>query len=514
MKVAVTDVSFSLGGTTFGPSVTGLFEITNAGVAGSLTTTTPITIGDPSTTDFGVYFSADATIAFNTSNTAVNDVFNLAGGGTATLSAPAGPYFGVTLTLNALKVYVASTEYDLAGTFVLEQTTVNGSSELVIAATNVSLGTASNGIQNGSGALIITSKGIVGRIDATVVGSYDGFSGGATVTIAFNTDSNTSDPAVQQTITIGGHTTLVNGVPTTVGATTIDVALKSGAPIPSDTWSVSLGNVSIDLGGFATLTASDLTILSNGPDGSTTYSGTNVELFFGDGPYRVGGQPTGALNPDAIGLLIDATTFEVIVEQNKSFAIVASGSASLVGLDGLTLTTGAVNVRINTTGAKVLDFTSAAFVEQVSVTDMHLNAAGIVDLGGSADVHAAPERAGRRRHPDGDARDQRPDLRSADSGLRLERRRALLVRWRPRLPARLPAAERRLDLQRPGRAEHAVDQLDAAVDRPDRRPRSAVGEPGDLARDAQRAGLHRRPAHRLQREPGSTRPRSRHPRSR
>src|SRR5699024_10034195 len=122
--------------------------------------------------------------------------------------------------------------------------------------------------------------------------------------------------------------------------TTISVAMKDGSPIAPDSWSVSLGNVSIDLGGFATLTASDLTLQSSGGDGSKTYSGAGVELFVGDGPHRVGGQPTGALSPDAIGLLITATTFKVIVEADKSFAIQATGSVSLVGLDGLTLTTG------------------------------------------------------------------------------------------------------------------------------------------------------------------------------
>ena len=382
-------VTFGLGDQSWTLPVTGLFAITKGGVAGSLTTTSPISYstGDTTGSGVGASFSADATIAFNTSATAVHSTFNLVGGSSQTLVLPGGPYFSATLTLDAahpLLINVLGNKYTLSGTFALEQ--VNG--ELVIAAANVAssltVGPVQGDLVNGSGAIIVTSGGIVGRIDATVSGSISGLSGvsaGGAVTIVFNT---TGTPLEQQV---------------TVGTTTVDVGVPNGpssqgggyAPIPANYWDVKLANVSIDLGGFVTLTAGSFSI-----DSSGYYEATNVELFFGDGPYRIGGTPSGALNPDAIGLLIDATSFKAYIDPSNSnaFAIVASGSVSLVGLDGLTLTTGTVNVRINTSGKAQagLGFGSAAWIEEVDITGLDLSAAGIVDLSGDATF---------TRHPSG-----------------------------------------------------------------------------------------------------------------
>src|SRR6185437_8425640 len=129
---------------------------------------------------------------------------------------------------------------------------------------------------------------------------------------------------------------------------------------------------------FITLTAGQFTI---GSDGS--YSATNVDVFFGDGPYHVGNSPNGAVNPDAIGLLIHASTFQAVKESNGTFAITASGLAEMIGIDGLTLA-GSVTVKINTTGLPVLGFTSGAYIEEVDVTGFDLSAGGIINLKGDA----------------------------------------------------------------------------------------------------------------------------------
>ena len=380
IAILAPGVTFGLGDETWTAPVTGLFAITSGGVAGSLTTINPITysVGDTTGNGFGASFSATATIAFNTSATGVNTTFNLVGGSTMSLVLPGGPYFSATLTLTTgqpLLINVLGAKYTLSGTFALED--VNG--ELVIAATNVAssltAGPVQGSITNGSGAIVVTNGGIVGRIDATVSGSISGLSGvsaGGKVTVTFNTTGQ----AFQQQIAVGS-TTIQLGVPNGPNSST-----GGFTPIAAHSWSVNLGNVSIDLGGFVTLSAGSFSI-----DSSGYYVASGVELFFGDGPYRLGDPVTGALNPDAIGLLISATSFKAYINPNDSskFAIAASGNVTLVGLDGLTLTEQSINVRINTSGqAQVgLGFNSAAFIEEVDVTGLDLSAAGIIDLKGT-----------------------------------------------------------------------------------------------------------------------------------
>src|SRR6201999_938851 len=125
------------------------------------------------------------TFSFNTSNAAVNNTF-----GGVTISVPAGPFFGFSLTLDAahpLTITALGPHYTLSGTFLLEQ--VNG--QFIIAATNVaSTATIGGGfnvdITNGNAAFIITGTGVVGTVSAKVgVGATGIFSAGADVAVTF-----------------------------------------------------------------------------------------------------------------------------------------------------------------------------------------------------------------------------------------------------------------------------------------------------------------------------------------
>src|SRR5262249_37418317 len=67
----------------------------------------------------------------------------------------------------------------------------------------------------------------------------------------------------------------------------------------------------------------------------TEYGAKNVEIFLGDGPYRLA---DGSVNPDAIGVVVtNATLGAVKFTATGKFAIYAYGQAAFVGLDGLTI---------------------------------------------------------------------------------------------------------------------------------------------------------------------------------
>ena len=125
-------------------------------------------------------------------------------------------------------------------------------------------------------------------------------------------------------------------------------------------------------------------------------------MFFGDGPYRL---DDNSVNPDAIGLVITNGTLGAVEYADGTFAIFAQGTASLVGLDGLTIS-GTVTVKVNQTGHAVTDhilmpdgatpnfvnmpFTSSARVTEVDATGIDISAAGIVTIHGDVTFKLQP----------------------------------------------------------------------------------------------------------------------------
>ena len=111
---------------------------------------------------------------------------------------------------------------------------------------------------------------------------------------------------------------------------------------------VRLANASVSFGDFLTLTG-DFTI-GISPTASS-YGARNVEVFLGDGPYRLADK---SVNPDAIGVVVTNGTLGAVKFADGTFAIYAYGQAALVGLDGLTIS-GNLLVRINNSGRAVTD---------------------------------------------------------------------------------------------------------------------------------------------------------------
>ena len=58
--------------------------------------------------------------------------------------------------------------------------------------------------------------------------------------------------------------------------------------------------------------------VGSGANGSTVYGATNVEVFFGDGPYRL---DDNSVNPDAIGLVVTNGFVGAVKFADGSFAI-------------------------------------------------------------------------------------------------------------------------------------------------------------------------------------------------
>ena len=288
------------------------------------------------------------------------------------LNVPAGSFFSVTLANAELDLYVgSSTPYQLGGTFAIQ--VQNGTT--IIAATGVHISFAYSGIgsvslTNGQGAIVIGATGVAGVLTGDFAGNLSslGASAQAQVSLSFNTSQTA---AVNQTVTIGGHSITVN--------------VAAGA------WLLGLTNATVSFGDFLTLSGNFA--FGSGAGGSTVYGASNVEVFFGDGPYRL---PDGSVNPDAIGILVSDGFVGAVKESDGTFALYAQGHAQLVGLDGLTIS-GLVTIKINQTGRVVTDqiptppgadpmpqmpFTTGAYTQTVtgSVT---LSAAGVFTVGGT-----------------------------------------------------------------------------------------------------------------------------------
>ena len=76
------------------------------------------------------------------------------------------------------------------------------------------------------------------------------------------------------------------------------------------------------------------------------FAGDGLTIFLGRGPAKL---DTGETNPLATGVLLTNGRIGLI-RIGSTYALVASGTVSLIGVAGVTLT-GTVAARVNTTGA-------------------------------------------------------------------------------------------------------------------------------------------------------------------
>ena len=384
----------------------------------------------------GLTFNADEiSVAVNTTNRRVLETFLLPDGPDAgdepdeeVLDLGAGPMFRLEVLDLDIAVKVAGKDaVTLHGDFSIEQLTIptgptTSRKVLKIGATDVGIATpfidAAAGevsLSGGQGAFVVYSAvpgqptaptGIAGVLSGTFVMATPILQAGSEVILRFNTMAG----AVNETVTVGGSTLRVD--------------------VPGNTFQLTFRNVSVEFPPFLSLKG-DFTFGSSDTNGNNRpdrfiYGAKNVELFLGAGPYRLA---DGSVNPDAIGVLVSGATVGVVklaganddpaFTTDDTFAIFASGTAALIGLEGLTVS-GTIRVLINHTGQVIVDsillpgapgtpderilmpFTTNRYVEQFEAgftaqgtptppeQQLAISAAGIFTLRGSVRFSVQP----------------------------------------------------------------------------------------------------------------------------
>ena len=267
------------------------------------------------------------------------------------LDLPAGPFLRLVGSVDISIVTGVSgvPDFTLSGDFTFEQITMQGSGikAIRVGAANVSSTivdpSSGNGISfsDGVGGFIIINNptagttGIAGVMSLTTDIDLGFASAGGTVVL----EMNNTGGAVDQTISVGGK----------------NIAIKFSST-EGNVVRFAVLDASIEFPPFFSLTG-DFTIQTVGSD--TLYGARNVEIFLG---YIPEGETlrddAGNLNPDAIGLLVTNATLGMIERPSgapaggKLRAVYAYGNASLVGLEGLTIT-GSITVRISNLGQAV-----------------------------------------------------------------------------------------------------------------------------------------------------------------
>ena len=316
-------------GPTAGPAIvtvangSGELLITSQGVAGDLHLT-GVTVSLPGGLQLG---TGAFELQMSTLPTAVTEQFTIpASSGPETLSLPAGPYVSVSITAVSLTI---SQSVSLTGNFLFQEQGSGSSAVTVIAVSNVGASAGGLTLSGGQGALVITSGGIAGIFSGKVSGS----SGGVQVSAQGILQVDSNGAAVDQTVTVGGQS--------------IEIKFgQSTAPV----FTISLSNASINIGDFVSITGN----VSFGSDpadgaGAESFAGNGLQVFLGQGPATL---PDGSINPLATGVLLANAQIglvEIPGTSGTTYALVASGTATLVGVSGITVT-GTVTVQFNNTG--------------------------------------------------------------------------------------------------------------------------------------------------------------------
>ncbi|HWW00016.1 MAG TPA: Calx-beta domain-containing protein [Candidatus Acidoferrum sp.] len=316
VTVAAANVSFGLGTVTNNlvsiSNGSAAFIISANGVAGQGTVT--VGVSAP-----GVTLSGTFGVAVNQTNGAVNETVTI-GGSPVTVNLPAGPYLqvsGTGITLGFLGITVT-------GDFSFEQKTTTTNTQLVtVVANNVgfNFGTSLITATGGSGFFVLNDSGIVGQGSITInIGAFGGFSH------TFNWAFNSTDPALDQTVTVDGIQHVLNQVDGPFNQ------LSLGSPV---TLSITAGGQTQSIG----VTGLVLTLDSAHNDVLVGVSGLSTTVGTSGVTLHVGGG-TGA------------------------FVINSSGVAGLVNIDSTTVTLGGVaagvaltathlQLQFNNTGADV-----------------------------------------------------------------------------------------------------------------------------------------------------------------
>ena len=220
-----------------------------------------------------------------------------------------------------LVVSSGGSDYGLAGDLTVERaggTTVVGFSNLTLTIGSQNLVTL------GEGALVVpTTGGVAGYFSGAGSGTFGGVSLTGTVLARLNTTGG----AVHTSVEVGGRTLAVD--------------------FDANGFSISLVDATLTIGNLITVQGS-FTFGDCG-SGCQQIAAQGVRIFVGRGPAFFA---DGGVSPLATGVLISNATLAMRRVGGTTYAVVADGTAQIVGVDGVSLA-GTVHVAYNDTGSDV-----------------------------------------------------------------------------------------------------------------------------------------------------------------
>ncbi len=341
VTVGVTGLSITLASSSTTilsvSGVSGAFVISAAGIAGTLQVTGTSTFNLPG----GITLSTTSLdIGVNTGAAAVVIPANTLPSQTADIDVPAGPFVQVEADGATLKMGSSGTGAGVvfSGNFLVEQTTdANSATVVTVAMSDVSLTFGGQSLTNGEGAFVLlpadpsvpNSGGLAGFL--TAQGTVGG--GGVNASGSIGLTVNESGLAVNETVQLNGQT--------------FTISFANGNDVFQI---VGSGNLSIGSPPFVTV------------DGTVTFSsgffsGTNLDVFLGQGPGTLSG---GAINPSAHGILLSSATVDVQqFATSGDYALYATGTVTVLGAGGATIT-GTATIEFNNSTSSWTDPNNAA----------------------------------------------------------------------------------------------------------------------------------------------------------
>ncbi len=327
VKIAVAHAGLSLGDNVGVSGASGQFVVSPDGVAGQLTATATLDVPD-----LDLSGSFDVAVQVNTRPSAVSEPFEV-GGVVTQLSLPAGPFLRV-------RVIVAETDPlvlpgglgRLSGTFLFQR--AGTVTTVAMAGVKAWVGTSADPVlRDGEGAFLVTDDGVAGYVTgkAAIVAGPVAVGGDVLLRV------NTTGAAVDTTVDLGARS----------------LAIRFGE-LEGALFEISVSNASLNIADFVTIegdiTFSDTTL--PGGVAAKVFAGDGLTIFLGRGPAKLA---DGAANPLATGVQLTNGRIGLVqigTGPSATYALVASGAVSLVGVAGVTIA-GTVSVRVNTTGRAI-----------------------------------------------------------------------------------------------------------------------------------------------------------------
>ena len=331
VKVGDTDLmSFSNG--------SGALLLSDAGVAGSLSGEVALLDSIPDVTLAADQFTA----VFSTIADEVEESIEV-GDETFDLTVPGGPFLSLAaeeVTFNLLG------ELSLEGNILFERQTVADGELMIISFSDVSIAAGFGGEGTGGEALSVTDangdfvilpgNGVVGRLSFVANVDIPLIAAGATATLFFNKTGS----AVEVTTLTGGS-----------------VQIAANGPNGSTTWveaALSISMPGVEVSGVFTYASG----------GSTTLIGSEVSAFIGDN-----------MSSSRVGLeLTNGSGF--FYDNGGVISGILTGTVSVVGIDGVSLTTEMTLRYNNATNAISESFTVAGNEVSLEFSDEEVNSDG------------------------------------------------------------------------------------------------------------------------------------------